>query len=255
MTQPMATPVPDPLHPTVRAYVRNPEIARTYDTYFADNRLFQYDCTFLDEHLRPPGRILDAGCGTGRHLVYLRRQGFAPVGLDLNPHMLAEARANLAASACEARLVCADFHHLPFAPTPRFDGILLMFSTLGLVQASERRREILTNLCHLLAPGGVLIAHVHNHLYRAVASPLESLRRSLQQWAGLSEEGDTVMRNYRGIQDLFLHAFTEPEIRHLMAASGLRVRELRHLNAKRDGPYLGPDACHNANGFLVAATP
>ena len=38
-------------------------------------------------------RALEAGCGTGRLLAWLAREGAAPIGLDPDPAQLARARA------------------------------------------------------------------------------------------------------------------------------------------------------------------
>ncbi|MCB0125992.1 MAG: class I SAM-dependent methyltransferase [Caldilineaceae bacterium] len=38
------------------------------------------------------GRILDVGCGTGRHAVELARRGYQVTGLDFSAGMLAEAQ-------------------------------------------------------------------------------------------------------------------------------------------------------------------
>lgn len=43
----------------------------------------------------PRGRVLDFGCGVGRLLVPLAAEFDAVVGLDISPHMLAEAASNL----------------------------------------------------------------------------------------------------------------------------------------------------------------
>ncbi len=49
---------------------------------------------FIVEELALPigSRILDMGCGTGRHSVELARRGYRIVGVDLSAGMLAEAR-------------------------------------------------------------------------------------------------------------------------------------------------------------------
>ena len=38
-------------------------------------------------------RVLDLGCGAGRHLVFLARQGFETYGTDVDPYGLARARS------------------------------------------------------------------------------------------------------------------------------------------------------------------
>jgi SAM-dependent methyltransferase len=41
----------------------------------------------------PPGPVLDAACGTGRHVAYLTQAGREVVGVDASEAMLAQARA------------------------------------------------------------------------------------------------------------------------------------------------------------------
>ena len=42
----------------------------------------------------PPGRVLDAACGTGHYARYLSERGHAVSGVDLSPEMIEKARAN-----------------------------------------------------------------------------------------------------------------------------------------------------------------
>lgn len=57
----------------------------------------------------PPGRALDAACGTGRHTLHLA-QRHAVTGVDASPDMLALARAKVP----EARFLVGDLRALPF---------------------------------------------------------------------------------------------------------------------------------------------
>jgi cyclopropane fatty-acyl-phospholipid synthase-like methyltransferase len=52
--------------------------------------------------------LLDLGCGSGRHLVYLARQGFSVHGLDNSPNGLSLARQWLAEEGLQANLVFQD---------------------------------------------------------------------------------------------------------------------------------------------------
>ena len=47
----------------------------------------------------PPGRALDAACGTGRYARYLSERGHAVSGVDLSPELIEKARANTPASS------------------------------------------------------------------------------------------------------------------------------------------------------------
>jgi SAM-dependent methyltransferase len=71
--------------------------------------------------MRPAGcrRVLDAGCGVGRHLPPLLEAGFQVTGVDFNAQVLnlLKTRLNaLGAPAPGPHLVQADLSRLPFAP-------------------------------------------------------------------------------------------------------------------------------------------
>lgn len=70
----------------------------------------------IAERLRRQGcrRVLDLGCGSGRHVVYLARQGFLMTGLDNSPTALRLTGEWAAAERLEAALVRADMR----APLP-----------------------------------------------------------------------------------------------------------------------------------------
>jgi len=65
----------------------------------------QIDIYFFDQLLRgrisPGMRIFDAGCGSGRNLVYLLREGYEVFGVDCDPQAIAATRA-LSASLAPA---------------------------------------------------------------------------------------------------------------------------------------------------------
>lgn len=243
------------LHPTVRAYLENPRIAAEYDEYFSGHNLFRFDCKFLLQELPASCRVLDAGCGSGRHLVFLAERGYEVHGLDLSEHFLETARRKLLARNLPVRLRHGDIMNPPYPPGTEFDGIILMFSVLGMVCGQDNRREVLRRLSLLLARGGRIILHVHNRRYgtSAVLERLAALRGMLPDSGGL-EKGDRIMRNYRGILDLYLHSFSLPEILQCLEDAGLVPHHVFGLNAARDGFLQGRDIDRAANGFLICAT-
>lgn len=59
------------------------------------------------------GRILDLGCGDGRHLVFLAKHGLAPIGLDKAFWGVRRAQELAARERLVFCLVCADMGSLP----------------------------------------------------------------------------------------------------------------------------------------------
>lgn len=68
-------------------------------------------------------RVLDAGCGVGRQLLPLARQGFQVVGVDREAAVFPVLKKNLAAAALSALLLKADLRRLPLADG-RFDLVV-----------------------------------------------------------------------------------------------------------------------------------
>lgn len=102
--------------------------------------------------LRPlSGPILDAGCGTGGALLWLRRFGKA-VGCDLSPHALAHACRKF-----DGPLLCADTQALPYRPAAF--QLVTSFDVLyhQWVAGDERA---LRELWRVLRPGGWLCLRV-----------------------------------------------------------------------------------------------
>ncbi len=132
----------------------------------------------LTEHaqLQAGERVLDIACGTGvvaRHAAQQVGAAGHVIGLDINPGMLAVARAlpPIAGAAVEWRE--GDAVHLPF-PDDGFDAV---FSQLGLQYFSDRV-QALREIRRVLAPGGRVVllvwrAIAHSPGFAAIADTLD----------------------------------------------------------------------------------
>ena len=100
-----------------------------------------------------PGRVLDAGCGTGRIAIELSRRGREVVGADVDPAMLEAARRK----APGLEWVEADLTdpHLEFGRV--FDVVVLAGNVLIFVP-SGTEGQVIANAARWLAPGGHLVA-------------------------------------------------------------------------------------------------
>ena len=99
----------------------------------------------------PPGRALDAACGTGRHAQHLTGLGHRVLGVDLSPDMLARARARVP----QAEFKTGDLRELP-AQEGSFDLIVCGLALAHLPELDQPARE----LARVLAPGGRLVVSV-----------------------------------------------------------------------------------------------
>lgn len=137
--------------------------AGIFDALYADARSLNAQLAFLEEAFAcPGGRLLDAGCGTGRHLIPLRRRGYRIVGVDLSPAMLTEARGRLAGTGMAAPLLRGDLRSLPLGSG--FDGVLCLDSPLALILEDTGLAAALAEFHRVLRPAGALVIEVYDYV-------------------------------------------------------------------------------------------
>jgi len=252
--------VPRPIEaiqPSTRRYLESDAIAREYDEYFAGSELFDYDARLLASWMPRPGRLIDLGCGSGRHTLQFARAGFDVIGVDLSRAMLAVAGEKLSRAGLRARLVEADLVEVERSlPAGWADYAICMFSTLGLIAGRANRLKALRAWHRLLKPDGLLAVHVHNrwhNLYRAEGLAF-LVGNAVRTLAGRSEWGDKYIPSYRGIRNMYIHVFTRAELEGLLTAGGFELVEWVSLNERRNGPARPAFGCKLwANGFIVLA--
>ena len=61
-------------------------------------------------------KVLDIGCGTGEHTIFLTRLGYDVLGIDFAPHAVEQARANAAEQGVDAHFEVADAMNLSAEP-------------------------------------------------------------------------------------------------------------------------------------------
>jgi len=160
-----------------------------------------------------PGRALDLGCGTGLLLSRLAGRYRQVIGFDLSTEML---------EGCERgpsiRLVRGDMATLPFATA----SIAVVFCRSALHHVDDET-AVLREITRVLESGGRLI----------LAEPANDnpLARAARAWVK--------RRPSYGTLHTIDRAFTRAQLRRLLAAAGLEVR-----NERRFG-YLAYPLCDN----------
>ena len=102
-------------------------------------------------------RVLDAGCGAGRHLLPLMREGFRVLGVDLEAAVLQVLQTTLRSQGLEAPLVRANLRRLPLRPA----GFDLAVS-INVINHGDTAafRDFCRELDRVLRPGGHLFIYV-----------------------------------------------------------------------------------------------
>jgi SAM-dependent methyltransferase len=106
----------------------------------------------------PGARILDAGCGAGRHVRAFAHHGMKVLGVDLSSELLAEARAS-----GDEPYVCADVRSLPLRDAS-FDHAVSLFTSFGYFDDIGDRAQ-LSELRRVLRRGGTFVIDFLNPTY------------------------------------------------------------------------------------------
>jgi tellurite methyltransferase len=115
----------------------------------------------LRKRITPGMRILDAGCGYGRNLVYLLREGFEVFGADSDPRAL-QATRHLAASFAPKlpvdnfRLESVEAMSFPHAVA----DVVISSAVLHFASSDDHFRAMLEGAWRVLRPGGLLFCRL-----------------------------------------------------------------------------------------------
>jgi len=102
------------------------------------------------------GRVLDIGCGAGRHSLYLQKKGFDVLGIDISP---------LAIKVCKLRGLkkakIMSIQDTNFKPNS-FDTIIMMGNNFGLFGNFKKARKLLKKFHKMTSENALIIADTRN---------------------------------------------------------------------------------------------
>lgn len=137
--------------------------AEWYDRSINWDARLKRELPLLREVFGPPaaGGLLDAGCGPGRQVVALAREGYCITGLDRSAEMIAIGKQHAAEAGVDAAFVQADYANLAAAGA-NFDGILCLANSLAAAGSAEAVQSALGAMAAALRPGGHVVINVLN---------------------------------------------------------------------------------------------
>lgn len=164
------------------------------------------ECDFIEQEINSDKalKILDVGCGTGRHSIELAKRGYNITGIDLSEAQLVLARKKASQQQLNINFLQHDARALPF--NKEFDlAIMLCEGGFPLMETDEMNYDILQNATKSLKDKGKLIFTTLNGLF--------PLYHSVQDFcASTTEEGNaTYHSNTFDLMTFRDHNITELE--------------------------------------------
>jgi len=147
------------------------------------------ECDFIEQEIgfNKSIKILDVGCGTGRHSIELSKRGYNITGIDLSDSQLARAREKAGKQGLKIDFLKHDARNLPF--NNEYDLVIMLCEgAFPLMETDEMNYEILRNATKSLKEHGKLIFTTLNGLFPLFHS-IEEIHTST--W----EEGNATCRS------------------------------------------------------------
>jgi len=124
------------------------------------------ECDFIELEINrdKSSKIIDIGCGTGRHAIELTKRGYNVTGVDLSENQIKRAREKAQEAGVAIDFQTQDARNLPF--DGEFDlAIMLCEGGFSLMETDEMNFEILKNATKALKDKGKLIFTTLNGLF------------------------------------------------------------------------------------------
>jgi 2-polyprenyl-3-methyl-5-hydroxy-6-metoxy-1,4-benzoquinol methylase len=134
------------------------------------------ECNFIEKEINynKTARILDIGCGTGRHSTELSKRGYTVTGIDLSESLLKRAKNKASEQNLKIVFQKHDARKLPFFN--EFDLVIMLCEgAFPLMETDEMNFQILRNAANALKPKGKLIFTTLNGLFPLFHSVKEFL--------------------------------------------------------------------------------
>jgi SAM-dependent methyltransferase len=191
--------------------------------YFLDNLLkhFSFD---------KKTKILDAGCGRGRHAIYLHRKGFDVTGFDLSPANIEHNKK------AECRTLHFFVHDLRNCFRENHFGIVLnLFSSFGYFENETENKEAMDALSRSLQKGGLLIVDFLNpdfakkNLVQTETVKVRNIVFNIERSTKENFITKKILVNDAGKQQKFMErimAISKSDFEKYFSAAGLKLKTI-----------------------------
>ncbi len=170
---------------------------------------------------RARGKVLDIGCGAGRHALYLQAKGFDVTGIDNSPGAI---------KVCKLRglkrALTRPIEEIDKFRKHSFDTILMLGNNFGLFGGAENARLLLEKMARITKPNAVIIAGTLNPYKTDLKEHLEYQRFNRRR-GRMAGQIRFRIRYGKTIGEWFDYLFVSPEeMEKILEKTDWQIKEL-----------------------------
>ena len=195
-------------------------------------------------HLTPGMRVLDVGCGPGRHAYELAKRGFIVHGIDISHTFVEIAKQGAPVGATFERM---DARDMTFSS--EFDAVIcLCQGAFGLMTANGHDIDVLRGMRRALKDDGRLALSAFNAYFAVKYHDAATFDAD----TGVAHERTEVKnQSGQGIEvDLWTGCYTPRELRLMLTTCGFEIQSISSVNP---GEYSEALPTTESSEFLVVA--
>ncbi len=222
-----------------------------YFLWYSQNGYFENtveEVDFIINQTIPYGKVLDVGCGHGRHSFEFAKRGFGVVGMDISQKLIYQALQN---RESHVHFVLDDARKISKIKD-HFNLIILLFSSFG-AHSHEENCLVIREVCSQLDVGGYIVIDVDN---------IYEIKRYIANTGGVYTDGDFSERvifdsktNTVWWQEVWNHnvyngkyqLYTRDQLSHILENAGLCIKNFF-------GSFKGEKYTTKSQRLIVVAT-